>query len=221
MERQDGDSTEYVLILQGENSNEINAKPQKSEIFLILQDLCDNIHLDFRDFKKAFLETNFFEDEKTFNRILSEGLPNLYLNNKKKLEAFLNAIKATFQICAGKNDKKYKLKHSDFDTVKKEYERLTAAGENFRSRLWLQATFEKRAHPTIGEKDHEEWLISQYVRGAKYFFDAMEKELFDISLKDNWDPYYLVPKATCICLYKILKDDPQIMKRINEKFKRL
>lgn len=115
-----------LTVTGWETPEEIDAILQRNAIIIELYEICSDLSLDFRDFKLAFKENSFFDGENSFNRILNNGLPKKYIRNLKILKKFLNAIETTLKKCA---DKTYKLKYSDFETFKKQYEQYEEGGK--------------------------------------------------------------------------------------------
>lgn len=197
----------------GESPHEIQFKRQCAAIIKELYTICEQLALDFRDFKEAMFFTGYFGDMKSFERILNEGLPEKYIRNLNIFEGLLTAIDKAFLYCI---NGKYKLKHSDLETVKQNCEKFKDNGIN---RLWQLAVFARRANPEWALEEEQARQIFRQEQLAKEFFEAMEGEPFE-EIKDEFGGYYKIPKSICFALYNVLKQDQQIMKRLQTKFNR-
>lgn len=196
-----------------ESQQEIQFQRQCGSIIKKLYEICGQLALDFRDFKGAMDFTGYFKDIKSFERILNEGLPEKYIRNLDIFEGLLKAIDKAFLYCMNGN---YKLKHSDLETVKQNGEKFKDDGIN---QLWQLAVFARRTNPAWALEEEEACRVFRQEQLAKEFFEAMEGEPFE-EIKGEFGGYYKIPKSICFALYNVLKQDPQIMKRLQAKFDR-
>lgn len=196
-----------------ESPHEIQFQRQCVAIIEELYKICEQLTLDFRDFKGAMDATGYFDDIKSFERILNEGLPEKYIRNLNIFERLLKAIDTAFLNCA---NGKFSLKHSNLESVKLNCEKYKDDGLN---RLWQLAVFARRANPKWNAEEQEACQIFMQEQVTKGFFDALEHKRFE-EIKDESGAYYKVPQSVCFALYNVLKHDPQIMKRLQKKFDR-
>lgn len=196
-----------------ESPHELQFQRQCVAIIEWLYKICEQLALDFRDFKGAMDSTGYFDDIKSFERILNEGLPEKYIRNLNIFEGLLKAIDKAFLYCM---NGKYKLKYSDLEMVKQNGEKFKDDGIN---RLWQLAVFARRANPEWTLEDEKAQQVFRQEQLAKEFFEAMEGEPFE-EIKGEFGGYYKIPKSICVALYNVLKQDPQIMKRLQAKFSR-
>lgn len=206
-----------VLTVTGnETEDEINSILQCNAIIVKLYEICSDLNLDFRDFKLAFREDPFFSGENSFNRILNNGLPKKYIRNPEILRRFLNAIETTLKKCA---DKTYKLKYSDFESFKKQYEQQEEKGRKITNRLYASAITAIRVDPELSKKEDKSLECLQQDKCAKYFFEGIEQDNFEKIKEPDWC-YYKIPAPLCHQMYEALKRDKTIMDHLQEIFKR-
>lgn len=225
---------------------------QCSEIIKELYRICNELCLNFLDFKEAFVETRIsYTDIKSFERVLTNGWPPAFFKNNKKRENFLHAVEKALENCA---NGKHILKRSDLETVKKAYDsfiddsnkRLDASLNElkeifkeipecrviedpkerpspFRARLSSRITFALRADPESFAEEEAEFQISRKHRAAKYFWDGIwatiknEGDGYERIEGEDW-LYYKVHAITCVQFCEMLKNDPIIMKRLQQIF---
>lgn len=197
---------------ENEARKEMHFQRKCDEIIRMLYQICEQLSLDFRDFRNAFLETGYFGEPKSFDRILNGGLPKKYVRNLKIFEDFLKNVDKALQNCA---DGTYHLKYSSAETIKKNYKSFP----NLSNHLYQLAVFARRADPELSAKEQASIQIFIQEKAAKSFFDRIENETFE-EIKDKNGCYFKVPKSVCLALYTTLKNDVQIMKRLNKKFSR-
>lgn len=197
------------------NENEF---PEKLDVTMMrvefikeLYRICDELSLDFRDFKNALLDTGQFKEVKSFERILNNGLPEKYIKNLEILNRLLDNIELALQNCANGTNT---LKYSDFKTVKEKYEYHIESKGKFRNKLHYMVVMAIRADPELSKKEEEDFQLVQQYKAAKFFWDGVEGDEFE---KIDHD-CYKIPIVLCQGLFSVLKSDPVIMKRLQAKF---
>lgn len=219
----------YKDKIQFDNEQDFFYQLKCAEIVLELRNLCNELCLNFQDFKEAFVETQIsYKDIKSFERVLTNGWPSDFFQNNKKRENFLNAIEKAFENCASGQ---HPLKRSDFEAVKKAYDLRVKdvkeySGEKhsrIRARLSLKITFALRADPKSFAEEEAEFQILQKHRAAKIFWDDIWASIKNEGagyerIKDEGWLYFKIHAIPCVQFCEMLKDDPVIMKRLQKIF---
>ncbi len=192
---------------------------QCRQIYHSLRKICFWLDLDFEDFRDAFLGTGkSYTNPESLDRILRTGWKPSFLKNPKKRKNFLDAVKEALENCVnGENP----LLRSDARKVKEAYLRLKRetnfSFENFRNHLSLRMTFALRADPESLKEEEESFQEMQMYRAAKYFWEGMENHEFETI--DG--AYYKIHIPLCDSFCNMLKNNPVIMKRIQDKFEKV
>ena len=219
----------YKNKIQLDNEQDFFYQLQCAEIVLELRTLCEELCLNFQDFKEAFIATKIsYKDIKSFERVLTNGWPPDFFQNDKKRENFLNATEKVFENCA---NGEYPLKRSDFESVKNAYSLFFKdvkdySGEKhsrLRARLSLMITLALRADPESFAKEEAEFQISQKHRAAKIFWDDIWASIKNEGagyerIEDGDWLYFKIHAITCVQFCEMLRDDPVIMKRLKRIF---
>lgn len=195
---------------------EMNFQDDCDEILRELHRYCDQLELDFRDFKNAFLEKGFFKGEKSFDRILNNGIPRKYIQNLKLFNDFAESIDNAIKHCA---DGTYILQRSDAEKVRKNYQYYADQGYSLKNKLYQLAVFAMRTNPELRAKEEKAVKIFIQERAAKSFFDGIENKSFE-EIQEGVHRYYKIPPSVCHALYDMLKNDTIIMRRLQQRFDR-